>query len=55
MFLIIMSFGVELCGLKMLLCLSLQVTRNTITFVLSTSTLDQETVNGLQFQSPTGE
>lgn len=32
-----------------------QVIRNTITSVPSTSTLDQETVNGLQYRSPTGE
>lgn len=36
-------------------CWSLQVTRNIITSVPSTSTLVQETVNGLQYLSLTGE
>lgn len=42
-----------MCALKRLVCL--QVTKNTITSAPSTSTSDQETVNGLQYQSPTGE
>lgn len=48
------QFWWDLC-IEEVLCLLLQVTRSTITSVLSTSTLDQETVNGLQYQSPTGE
>ena len=46
-------FGLWICALKRIVCL--QVTKNTITSAPSTSTSDQETVNGLQYQSPTGE
>ena len=47
------SFGLWICALKRLVCH--QVTKNTITSAPSTSTSDQETVNGLRYQSPTGE